>query len=76
MLVRTEVPLFSLASRAPPPPPPPSELGRRLVDGKKEDACHFHTFTLALKGKIFSPVHILSLTLPSQDIWLLTLQSV
>ena len=35
MLVRTEVPLFSLASRAAPPPP---ELGRRLVDGKNEDA--------------------------------------
>ena len=48
----------------------------RLVDGNNEDACHFHTFTLALKGKFFSPVHILSLTLPSQDIWLLTLQPV
>ena len=74
MLVRTEVPLFSLASTS--RAPPRTELGRRLVDGKNEDACHFHTITLALKGKFFSPVHILSLTLPSQDIWLLTLQSV
>ena len=40
MLVTTEVPLFSLASR-------------RQVDGKNEDACHFHTFTLALKEKHF-----------------------
>lgn len=67
--------LFSPLHPEPPSPPPP-ELGRRLVDGKNEDAGHFHTFTLALKGKMFSPVHILSLTLPSQDIWLLTLQSV
>ena len=68
--------LFSPLHPASPAPPPPPQLGRRLVDGNNEDACYFHTFTLALKGKFFSPVHILSLTLPSQDIWLLTLQSV
>ena len=54
MLVTTEVPLFSLASRAPPLSP---DLGRRLVDGKNEDACHFHTFTLALKEKHFSHLY-------------------
>ena len=40
-----------------PHPQPPSDLGRRLVDGKNEDACHFHTFTLALKEKHFSHLY-------------------
>ena len=40
-----------------PTPQPPSDLGRRLVDGKNEDACHFHTFTLALKEKHFSHLY-------------------
>ena len=34
--------------------PPPPELGRRLVDGNNEDACHFHTlFYISTKGKVF-----------------------
>ena len=37
--------------------PEPPELGRRLVDGKNEDAYQFHTFTLALKEKHFSHLY-------------------
>ena len=59
--------LFSPLHPEPPPPRAWSQASRR-----QEWRC----MPLSLKGKIFSPVHILSLTLPSQDIWLLTLQSV